>query len=153
MTRILTITLSALVLAGCQDGYDKSAMPNATAAQHQALEGCKARQAAKDIKTYSEMATCGLAAERAFYVAIKLERMDRFEAYAANYQTLAAARDANSIPDRQASLRANKILREFYAGCRCKKPDFGPLNLGLDVETQNGYGMSPPPPPPPPSQP
>ena len=148
MRPLLAIALSALMLAGCQDGYDNSAMPNVTAAVRQAREDCRARLAAKAIKTYSEMAACGLAAERTFYTAIKLERMDRFEAYAASYQTLAAARDANSIPDRQASLRANKILREFYAGCRCRKPDFGSLNLGLDVETQNGYGMSPPPPPP-----
>jgi hypothetical protein len=149
MNRILTITLSALMLAGCQDGYDQSALPNAIAAEHQAREGCRTRLAVKDIKTYSEMAACGLAAERAFYTAIKLERMDRFEAYAASYQTLSANRDAKRVSDGQASRTANNLLGAFYRGCKCRKPEFGPLNLGLDTGGTQ-YGMSPPPPPPPP---
>lgn len=148
MRLLLAITVTALMLAGCQDGYDKSAMSNATVAVHQARQDCRARLAAKDIKTYSEMAACGLAAERAFYTAIKLERMDRFEAYAASYQTLAADRDAKRMTDRQASRRADSILSAFYAGCRCRKPEFGSLNLGLDTAGTQ-YGMPPPPPPPP----
>jgi hypothetical protein len=143
------MALSALMLAGCADGYDKAAVPDASVALVKAYDGCQTRFAAHDIKTYSEMAICGLAARRAYFTAVKLQNMDRFEAYAANYQTLAADRDANRVSDSQAQRRANKILSEFYTGCRCKKPDNGPVILGLDTAGTQ-YGMPVPPPPPPP---
>ena len=80
MRRILTVTIFALMLAGCADGYDKSAMPTANAVLDQSLQNCKAKVAAKDIKTYAEMANCSLAAEQNFFTTIKLKRMDTFEA-------------------------------------------------------------------------
>lgn len=48
MSRILTVTLSALMLAGCASGpgYDKSAVPNATAAMRQATAMCEMEQTA-----------------------------------------------------------------------------------------------------------
>ena len=48
MSRILTITLSALMLAGCAgtkaDTYNKSAVPNATAELRQATAMCEKQQ-------------------------------------------------------------------------------------------------------------
>jgi len=121
MRRTLTAALSALILTACAAGYDKTALPGASVAVHQAYEDCSARWAAKTIKTYAEMASCSLAAERGFFTAIKLQKMDRFEAYAASYQTLAADRDAHRISDQQADRRAGKMLGDFLAACRCKK--------------------------------
>ena len=121
MMRILTITLSAAMLAGCADGYDKAAMPDASMTVRQASLNCVTKWAVKEIKTYSELAACNLAAERRYFTAIKLQKMDRFEAYAANYQVLAADRDAHRISDQQADRRADRMLGDFLAACRCKK--------------------------------
>ena len=121
MRPTLTAALSALMLAGCADGYDKTAMPDASVTARQASLNCVVKWGVKEIKTYSELAACSLAAERKFFTAIKLQKMDRFEAYAANYQVLAADRDAHRISDQQADRRAGKMLGDFLAACRCKK--------------------------------
>ena len=121
MNRILTITLSAAMLTGCADGYDKTAMPDASATARQASSSCVAKWREKEIKTYSELAACNLAAERRYFTAIKLQKMDRFEDYAVRYQTLAADRDAHRISDQQADRRADRMLGDFLAACRCKK--------------------------------
>ena len=139
MNRILTITFSAamlpLMLTGCADGYDKTAMPDASVTARQASLSCVVKWGVEEIKTYSELAACSMAAERKFFTAIKLQKMDKFESYAASYQTLAAARDAHRISDQQADRRAGKMLGDFLAACRCKKepmlgfPD-SPRSLG-----------------------
>jgi len=49
MSRILTITISSLMLAGCADTYSRTAMPKAAAALQQATVGCKARWNGKRI--------------------------------------------------------------------------------------------------------
>ena len=121
MNRILTVTLSTLVLTACAAGYDRTALPDASVSVRQASLGCEVKWAVQEIKTYSEMAACSLAAERRFFTAIKLRKMNKFEAYAASYQTLAAARDAGRVPDRQANRRAEIIRRDFYAECRCTR--------------------------------
>ena len=55
MTRILTIAISALMLAGCagtkSDTYDKSVMPTATTGLQQETVRCKARWTAKEFRT------------------------------------------------------------------------------------------------------
>jgi hypothetical protein len=120
MSRILTITLSALMLAGCADTYNKSLMPNATANLQQETVGCKARWTAKEFKTYSEWQACQLTAERGFARAIALTKMDAFEDYAADMQALAADRDAKRVTDHQVRSRANDIYGRFLADCGCK---------------------------------
>jgi hypothetical protein len=120
MRRILTITLSALMLAGCATGYDKSAMRGAGVAAHQATDSCKARRTANDIKTWSEFEACELTAARAFFTAINMKKMDAFEAYASSMQALAADRDAHRATDRQARSRGGEIVFEFFASCECK---------------------------------
>ena len=120
MSRILTITLSALMLAGCATGYDKSAMRGAAADAHQATDRCKASRAANEIKTEAEFEACELAAARAFFTAIKMKKMDSFEAYAIRMQALAADRDAKRVTDRQARSRGGEIVYQFFADCECK---------------------------------
>ena len=122
MRRNLIIALSALMLAGCADTYNGSAMPKAAAALQQETVGCKARWTAKEFKTYSEWQACQLIAERAFARTIALTKMDAFEVYAADMQALAADRDANRVPDREVRSRANDIQWRFLAACGCRPP-------------------------------
>jgi len=120
MNRILTITISALMLAGCADTYSRSAMPKAAAGLQRETLGCKARWTAKEFKTYSEWQACQLTAERGFARTIALTRMDAFEVYAADMQALAVDRDAHRVTDRQVRSRANDIQWRFLADCGCK---------------------------------
>jgi hypothetical protein len=126
MSRILTITFAALMLAGCAgtynkvDTYDKSVMPTAAAGLQRETVGCKARWTAKEFKTYSEWQACQLTVERGFARTITLTKMDAFEVYAADMQALAADRDAKRVTDRQVRSRANEILDTFLADCGCK---------------------------------
>ena len=122
MSRILTITICALMLAGCADTYSRSAMPKAAASLQQEAGGCTSRWAAKEFKTYSEWQACQLTADRGFVSNIALTKMDAFEVYAAEMQALAADRDAHRATDRQARSRAKDIQRKFFADCGCK-PD------------------------------
>lgn len=119
MSRILTLTIAALMLAGCADTYNRSAMPKAAASLQQETVGCKARWTAKELRNYSEWQDCQLAAERAFATAISLTRMDAFDVYAADMRALAADRDAHRVTDRQVRSRANDILWRFLADCGC----------------------------------
>ena len=118
MRLLLTITLSALMLTGCATYYDKSAVPDASAALKQASGDCEAR-AAHDITTNSQMAACNLAAERAYYTTVKLKAMYKFDDYAVSYQKLAALQDANRISDEKAGQKAGQFLRRFYSLCNC----------------------------------
>jgi hypothetical protein len=116
----LTITISAMMLAGCADTYNKSAMLKAAASLQQDAVGCKTKWAAKEFKTYSEWQACQLTAERGFARTIALTKMDAFEVYAADMQALAVDRDANRVPDREVRSRANDIQWRFLADCGCK---------------------------------
>ena len=120
MNRILTITLSALLLAACADTYNKSVMPKAAANLQQETVGCKARWTAKEFRNYSEWQACQLRAERGFATTINLTRMDAFETYAAEMRALAADRDANRVTDRQVRSRAQEIQWKFLVDCGCK---------------------------------
>ena len=130
MSRILIVTLSTRILAGCADtdSYDRAAMRDARMATRHAIDGCKARLAEHDITSNSEWASCSLAAERGYFTAIKLKNMGSFDAYATNYLALAADLDANRISKMRAGLRAREMLRQFYVACDCgKKDSFGPI--------------------------
>lgn len=126
MSRILTITLAALMLASCAganneaDTYNKSIMPKAAASLRQEVIGCKTRWAAKESKTYSGWFACQLTAERGFARTIALTRMDAFEVYAGDMQTLGAEWDAHRVTDRQARSRAKEIQAKFLADCGCR---------------------------------
>ena len=120
MKVILTIAISALMLAGCADTYNKSVMPKAAAGLQQETIGCKARWTAKTFRTYSEWQACQLRAERGFATTISLTKMDAFEVYAADMRTLAADRDAGRVTDRQFRSRAEEIRWRFLADCGCK---------------------------------
>jgi hypothetical protein len=120
MSRILTITMSALMLAGCAVTYDKSAMPKAATSLQQEAVGCTNRWAAKEFKSYSEWQACQLSADRGFVRTIALTKMNAFEVYAAEMQALAADWDAHRVTDRQAGSRAKDIQRKFLADCGCK---------------------------------
>jgi uncharacterized protein YcfL len=149
MRPLLAIALSALMLAGCATYYDKSAVPDASAVLQRASQDCQARAAAHDIKTHSEIAACTLAAERAYYTAVKLKAMYKFDAYAANYQKLAAAWDANRISDRQASFKADRFLGQFYTWCNCGSAQgrFGSVpGAGERYAQEPGFVFNPGPP-------
>ncbi len=120
MSRILTITISALLLAGCADTYNKLAMPKAAASLHQEAVACKTKWEAKEFKTYSEWEACESTAERGFAKAIALTKMDAFEVYAADMRALAADWDAHRVTDRQVKSRAQEIQWKFLADCGCK---------------------------------
>lgn len=120
MSRMLTIAICALMLAGCADTYNRSAMPKAAATLQRETNGCQARWTAKEFKTYSAWQACQLTAERSFARTIALTKMDAFEAYAADMQALAADRDANRVTDRQVRSRADDILWRFLADCGCR---------------------------------
>src|SRR6185312_675055 len=120
MKPILTVAISALMLAGCADTYNRSAMPKAAAALQQETVGCKARWTAKELKTYSAWQACQLTAERGFARAIALTKMDAFEVYASDMQALAVERDAHRVTDRQVRSRASDIKWRFLTDCDCK---------------------------------
>src|SRR4051812_31366911 len=120
MSRILTTTISAFMLASCAPTYDGSAMPKAAAALQQETVGCKAKWTAKEFKTYSEWQACQLIAERGFARTIALTKMDAFEVYAVGMQALAADRDVKRVTDRQVRSRANDIWWRFLADCGCR---------------------------------
>ena len=122
MSRVLTITIFALMLSGCAVNYNRSAMPKAAADLQYATLDCQIRWTAKELKTYSEWQACQLAAERSFAKTIALTKMDAFEVYASDMQALAADRDAHRVTDRQVRSRANDIQWRFLADCGCK-PD------------------------------
>ena len=58
MKRILTIAITAVMLAGCAGTYNKSVMPKAAAGLQRETVGCKARWTAKEFKTYSAWQAC-----------------------------------------------------------------------------------------------
>ena len=120
MSRMLTATIFAFMLASCASTYDGSAMPKAASDLQQETVGCKAKWTAKEFKTYSEWQACQLGAERSFAKAINLTKMQAFEAYAADMQVLAADRDAKRVTDHQVRSRAEYILWKFLADCDCK---------------------------------
>jgi len=149
MSRILTVTIFALALAGCADAdnYDRAAMPIARATTRHAIDGCKVRLAAHDIKSNSEWASCSLAAERGYFTAIKLKNMGSFDVYATNYLTLAADLDANRISKKRAGLRAREMLRQFYVACDCGDNDgFGPIEAPGAYNPPPGNSLSGTPP-------
>jgi hypothetical protein len=149
MSRILTIAVAALILVGCAnaDSYDKAAVPDARAAARHVFDGCKARLAAHDIKSNSEMASCSLTAERGYFTSVKLKNMSSFDAYATNYLTLAADLDANRISKKRASRRASEMLRQFYVACDCgDNGGFGPIEAPGSYNPPPGNSMSGTPP-------
>ena len=113
MSRILTITLSALMLAGCAGSYDKSAVPDAAAAMRRAMAICEKEQSP------SKYTACAVAAQHDFAVAIHLPKMDAFDTYAAQMMALAADREAGRISPKQVATRAASIRDEYWFACNC----------------------------------
>ena len=115
MSRILTVTIFALMLAGCASGpgYDKSAVPEATAAMRQAMATCEKEQ------TASKFAACEVAAQRDFAVAVHLPKMDAFDAYAAQMTALAADWEAGRVSRKQLAARADSIRNDYRFACNC----------------------------------
>jgi len=142
MKLALTITISALMLAGCASTYNKSAMPNAASGLQLETAICKARWTAKEFKTYSEWQACQLTAERGFARTIALTKMDAFEVYAADVQALAVDRDAHRVTDRQVRSRANDVYTRFLADCGCKPQGQPGTTVGIDFFSRAGFYSS-----------
>jgi len=115
MSRILTVTIFALILAGCAsgDGYDKSAVPEATAAMRRTMAICEKEQ------TASKITACDVAAQRDYAVAIHLTKMDAFDTYAAKMTSLAASWEAGRISPGQLAVRARSIRNDYREACNC----------------------------------
>ena len=139
MYRILTTTLCALTLAACAGTYDKSAVPGATTAMRQASDRCTAGRAAQELKSYSALEACSLAAQRTFVTSINLKNMDAFEEYAAAMQSLADDRDAGRVTESQVRSRADAILRRFRVDCGCQS---GATPRGI-VDVSGRFGPQP----------
>jgi hypothetical protein len=120
MTRILTVTISALMLAGCarQPSYDKSAEPEAAAEAAQAGALCEKEQTFSKFNA-SKFMTCRLAAERNFVMAVRLSKMDAFDTYASQMTALAADYDAGRIDLKQMDARASAVRFQYLDGCNC----------------------------------
>jgi PBP1b-binding outer membrane lipoprotein LpoB len=120
MSRILTVTIFALMLAGCVSGpgYDKSAVPEATAAARQAAAMCEKEQPPSKFSASKFMA-CRVTAERNFAMAIHLPKMDAFDTYADKMLALAADQDAGRINLKRMSARAASIRNDYWRGCNC----------------------------------
>jgi hypothetical protein len=121
MSRIPTITLSALLLTGCaseQPSYDKSAVPDATAAMRQETAMCEKEQPPAKFAASKFMA-CRVAAERSFAMAIHVRRMDAFDTYAAKMLSLAGDYDAGHINLKRMDRRAASIRDDYRRACDC----------------------------------
>lgn len=120
MSRILTVTIFALTLAGCasEPDYDKSAVPDATAAARQATTICEKEQNPSKF-TASKFMACRVAAERTFAMAIHVRKMDAFDTYADKMLALAADYDAGRIDLKRMDRRAASIRSDFLMACNC----------------------------------
>jgi hypothetical protein len=119
MKRALISLCPALLLAGCAASYDQTAVPDASHDLQVAMNRCEADQAAKDHRSYAEFAACQVAAERAFALAIHLQKMDVFETYAGRMQQLGADRDAQHLSLEETRTRAEAIRKDYWSACAC----------------------------------
>lgn len=121
MSRILTVTIFASMLTGCaseQLGYDKSAVPEATATARQAVAVCDKEQTPAKFSA-SQFMACRVAAERNFAAAIHVRKMDAFDTYADKMLALAADYDAGHIGLKRMDRRAASIRSDFLMACNC----------------------------------
>jgi hypothetical protein len=133
MSRILTVAIFALMLAGCASeppGYDKSAVPDATAAARQAAAMCEKEQTESTF-TASKFMACRVAAERNFAMAIHVRKMDAFDIYADKMLALAADYDAGHVNLARMDRRAASIRNDYWRACNC--------NLGGGTEAWNPF--------------
>ena len=143
MSRILTVTIFSLMLAGCasEPGYDKSAVPNATAAARQQTAICEKEQTPSKF-TASKFMACRVAAERDFVMAIHLPKMDAFDTYADKMLALAADYDAGHINLKRMDRRAASIRDDYRRACDCnlggrQSFDWNPFVPSLNPTTGN----------------
>ncbi len=120
MSRILTVTIFALMLAGCasEPDYDKSAVQDATAAMRQETAICE-KELTPTKFTASKFMACRVAAERNFAMAIHVRKMDPFDTYADRMLALAADYDAGRINLKRMDRRAASIRSDFLVACNC----------------------------------
>jgi hypothetical protein len=153
MSRIPTVTIFVTMLAGCASeagapGYDKAAVPDATAAARQAAAICEKEQAPTKFNASTFMA-CRVTAERNFAMAIHVRKMDVFDSYAGKMLALAADYDAGHIGLKQMDRRAASIRRDFVTACNCGLAGQRGYDYGAFVSSPTsdaGPGMPPSPP-------
>lgn len=96
----ILLVCAIVYLGGCAHIYDQEAFAGANAQQQLALAQCQAHVVDKTFTSVGQYVDCELAAERAMAVAVKLQRMDVFEAYAARMRLTAQQADSRQItPD------------------------------------------------------
>lgn len=132
-TIALIVTLAA---AACTPSYDQSAVPDASYDLRVAMNRCESAQAGRDQTNYSEFTACQVTAERAFAVAIHLQKMDAFDIYASRMEQLAADRDTQHLSLEETRTRVDAIRKDYWAACACniqrrRAPAF--YNSGGDI--------------------
>jgi hypothetical protein len=121
MSRILTIAIFPLLLAGCANeptNYDKAAVPDATAELRQATTLCEEKQTPAKFNA-SQFMTCRVAAERNFAMAIHVRKMEAFDIYAGKMLALAADYDAGQVKLARMNARAASIRTDYWRACDC----------------------------------
>ena len=79
-----------------------------------ATDQCTAQRKAEALKNNVEFTDCYLTAQHSYAVAIKLKKMDLFDAYAARLRMLAAQRDAGSITLEEIKTRAAGVEQDYF---------------------------------------
>ena len=70
-------------------------------------------------QTASKITACDVAAQHDFVVAIHLQKMDAFDAYAAQMMALAADWDAGRVSRGRLAARSASIRNDYSFACNC----------------------------------
>ena len=110
--RVMVLTLCGIILAGCQQVVDVSALPSASAAEDLAVDRCYA-EIGKTIKGAVPLVECELAAQDITVKAVRLTKMDIYEAYKGRMRLLAQQFDAGAVDLNSFLTRLNAIRADF----------------------------------------
>ena len=114
--KLAALSAVCVPLAACAGVYDASAVPSAQAAMQYAKDQCVARLNSGEYKTTLESVNCALEADRAFAVAVKLKKMDLYNAYAGRMRMVAMDRDAGRITREEAQMRGGAVWKDYIGG-------------------------------------
>lgn len=97
VVRFLLAGLALILVGGCAGVVDQSAIPGAQAQNDLALTQCAATGRVGGFKSAGDAMECQIAADRAFVTAIRLKRMDIFDAYVARVRLMGQQADSGVL--------------------------------------------------------